>query len=164
MQSEEFTIRLQVFDSSDALPSDEKYLLSKALEARELAYAPYSKFKVGAAVLLDSGIIYTGNNQENVAYPSGLCAERVAIFAAMSENPKAIVEKIAITAISEMHELTTPVYPCGACRQVIAEYEFNAKKPIRMVLYGTSGKVHVLDGIGNLLPFAFNAENLLGKK
>lgn len=164
MTNHEVTVRMESFNSLEELPSDEQYLLKKAIEARELAYAPYSKFKVGAAVQLDSGIIYTGNNQENVAYPSGLCAERVAIFSAMSENPHSIVEKIAITARSENFDIQEPVYPCGSCRQVIAEYEFNSKQAIRMILYGTAGTVHVLDGMANLLPFAFNAENLLGKK
>lgn len=164
MHEEQKTIKIQVFDTLDELPSDERYLLSKAIDARELAYAPYSGFKVGAAVQLDSGVIYTGNNQENVAYPSGLCAERVAIFSAMAENPTSVVEKIAITARASNHEMNTPVYPCGSCRQVIAEYEFNSAKPIRMILFGNSGKVHVVEGMGNLLPFAFNAENLLGKK
>lgn len=164
MYEQQKTIRIQVYDAPDELPSDERYLLEKAIDARELAYAPYSGFKVGAAVQLDSGIIYTGNNQENVAYPSGLCAERVAIFSAMAENPTSLVEKIAITAKASNHEVDIPVYPCGACRQVIAEYEFNSAHPIRLILYGSSGKVHTVDGMINLLPFAFNAENLIGKK
>lgn len=164
MSKQSFTIHREEYASLDVLPSDEKYLLQKAIDARELAYAPYSKFKVGAAVQLDSGIIYTGNNQENVAYPSGLCAERVAVFSAMSENPTAMIEKIALTARSENFDIAEPVYPCGSCRQVISEYEFNSNQPIRLIIYGTNGKVHVLDGMINLLPYAFNADNLTGKK
>lgn len=164
MSKQIFTIQREEFNSIDELPSDEKYLLQKAIDARELAYAPYSKFKVGAAVQLESGIIYTGNNQENVAYPSGLCAERVAVFSAMSENPTAVIEKIALTARSESFDVTEPVYPCGSCRQVISEYEFNSKKPIRLIIYGTNGKVHVLDGMSNILPYAFNTDNLTGNK
>lgn len=154
----EIKISYNEFDFNDLLPQ-EKDLLEKAAAAAGRAYAPYSKFKVGAAVLLENGHIYLGNNQENAAYPSGLCAERVAIFSAMAQEPDIAVKMLAITAQAQ-HLIDHPISPCGACRQVILEYEHRFGKDIRILLRGETGKVAVFDGITSLLPFQFTSEEL----
>lgn len=163
MQQLSFTTLVSEYESSDELPEQEKELLSRAVEARSNAYAPYSHFYVGAAVLLDDGSIVLGNNQENVAYPSGLCAERTALFAAGANYPGRSVKTIAISASSSDFDVNSPVYPCGACRQVMSEYEQLAGTPMKIVMAGKSGSVHVVDGLINILPVAFNADNLKRK-
>jgi len=124
------------------------------------AYAPYSKFHVGAAILLDDGTIVKGNNQENVAYPSGLCAERVALFYASSSFPGKKILKIAISAMSEEFEVDYPITPCGACRQALLEYENNHESDIEVLLAGQSGKVIVVPSISWLLPLSFSEGKL----
>jgi cytidine deaminase len=121
------------------------------------AYAPYSDFKVGAAVLLENGIIISGNNQENAAYPSGLCAERVAIYYAGAQYPNVAIKTVAVVCDTEA---TQPVTPCGACRQAIAEYEQLSGKKIRMVFGTPRGKVYVANGIETFLPFMFGKKFL----
>ena len=108
------------FDSKEELPDDVRSLMEKAIEAREKAYATYSKFKVGAAILLENDEVISGSNQENAAYPSGLCAERTAIYYAGAKYPKSRILKIAITASSQNQETSKPIPPCGACRQAIS--------------------------------------------
>lgn len=134
--------------------------MNKAQEARENAYAPYSRFKVGAAVRLDSGEIVTGNNQENAAFPSGLCAERVAIFHASAMYPNESITSIAITARSSKQTITTPVAPCGACRQALAEYEVKQKSPLSIYFMGESGKVVKANSVKDLLPLIFDSSYL----
>jgi len=151
---------LEVFESVQELPSQIQELMNKAHEARERAYAPYSNFRVGAALLLNSGEIVTGNNQENAAFPSGLCAERVAIFHAGSQYPQAVFSAMAITARSLNHTVTTPTPPCGACRQAIAEYEVKQKEPISIYFMGETGSVVKSDSIKNLLPLIFDSSYL----
>jgi cytidine deaminase len=124
------------------------------------AYAPYSHFNVGAAVLLANGKIVKGNNQENASYPVGLCAERVAIFSAGANYPGIPVEAIAVIATSDHFHLDRPVPPCGACRQAIAEYEHRYNKKIKMIMAGETGKVLLSESIENLLPYQFNADDL----
>lgn len=148
------------YDSTEELDNLSKTLIQKAKEATKNAYAPYSNFKVGAAILLENGIIVTGNNQENAAYPSGLCAERVAIFAASSQYPNIAVKAIAITAYSDDFIIDTPIYPCGACRQVLAEYEYKFDNNIELILTGSQGKVLVIKSIKTILPFIFDASKL----
>lgn len=148
------------YHSVSELEESEQLLIAKALEACQSAYAPYSKFYVGAAVKLANGIIFTGNNQENSAYPSGLCAERVAIFAASSQHPGVAIESIAITASTAVFGMDQPVTPCGGCRQVMAEYENLSGKPIKVWLKGNNGKVWLINGIPNLLPLMFQGEQL----
>ena len=114
---------ISVYQNIDELPIDVQDLMAQAVAIREMAYAPYSHFKVGAALLLENSIVVTGNNQENAAYPSGMCAERVAIWSAGAQYPDKKILKMAITARSENHRLEQPIPPCGACRQAIAEYE-----------------------------------------
>ncbi|WP_299334856.1 cytidine deaminase [uncultured Psychroserpens sp.] len=148
--------KLIVFDSFDELPKSIASLMEKAKEARLKAYAPYSKFLVGAAILLDNGEIITGSNQENASYPSGLCAERTAIYYTGAQFPNAKIVSMAITAGSQTHETSTPIPPCGACRQSIAEYEFKQESPIEIYFMGTSGKVVKSHSLANLLPLGFD--------
>ena len=148
--------RLSVFESIQELPSDVKNLMQKAVEVRKNAYAPYSKFNVGAAILLDNGEIALGSNQENAAYPSGLCAERVAIFHAGAIYPHAKIVKMAITAGSTMSVTTKPIPPCGACRQSIFEYEFRQDTPIEIYFMGETGEIYKSNSIQNLLPLTFD--------
>ena len=116
--------QLFVYETFEELPIDIQNLMNQAVEIRKKAYAPYSRFRVGAALLLDNGKVVLGSNQENAAYPSGLCAERVAIFYAGANYPEAKILKMAISATSDLTSNTTPIPPCGSCRQSIAEYEF----------------------------------------
>jgi len=134
--------------------------MEDAEKARENAYAPYSNFRVGAAILLENGEIITGNNQENAAYPSGLCAERVAIFFAGSQFPNIKILQIAVTARSEKQTLNVPIPPCGACRQAIAEYEIKQKHPIEIFFMGETGEVYKTDSIKTLLPLLFDSNSL----
>lgn len=151
------------FDSEDELNAEDKKLVEAARQGANNAYAPYSHFYVGTAVLLENGKTITGNNQENASYPIGLCAERVAVFAAGANFPGIKIKAIAITALSKQFHIDQPVAPCGACRQAIAEYEHRYKQPIRLIMVGESGKVLVADGIKNFLPFMFNGDDLKEK-
>lgn len=151
---------LEVYESVSDLPKDIQLLMNKAQEARIDAYAPYSLFKVGAAILMESGAIVTGNNQENAAFPSGLCAERVAAFYAGSQYPKETFQVMALTAGSLKHETNIPIPPCGACRQSLAEYEVNQGKPLPIYFMGTSGKVVKAKSVKDLLPLIFDSSYL----
>ena len=156
MKEINITTQLSVFENFEQLPTDVQQLMEQAVEIRKKAYAPYSKFRVGAAILLDNGKIVLGSNQENAAYPSGLCAERVAIFYAGANYPEAKMLKIAISATSDLNSNTTPIPPCGSCRQSIAEYEFKQEQPIEMYFMGEIGAIYKSDSLKNLLPFTFD--------
>ncbi len=145
-----------VYQSFAELPQDVQSLMEQAVEIRKKAYAPYSKFRVGAALLLDNGKVVLGSNQENAAYPSGLCAERVAIFQSGAIYPEAKIVKMAISAASDTNKTTTPIPPCGACRQSISEYEFKQDYPIEIYFMGESGEVYLSKSISNLLPLTFD--------
>lgn len=147
---------LQVFDNFDELPENVASLMKQAMAARENAYAPYSKFSVGAAILLDNDEVITGNNQENASYPSGLCAERTAIYYAGAKYPDAKIVRMALTAGSRIHQTVTPIPPCGACRQAIAEYEVKQDAPIEIYFMGETGKVAKSNSLANLLPLVFD--------
>jgi cytidine deaminase len=151
---------IQEYASAGELVQQDRELLDRARDAGKNAYAPYSAFHVGAALRLENDIIVTGNNQENVAYPSGLCAERVAIFAAGANYPDVAVNTIAITCASTRFVVNRPLSPCGACRQVISEYERRAGKNIRIILAGESGAVYVISSMKDLLPLSFEADEL----
>lgn len=153
------TIRYTVFDDFNALPEKVKKVMRKAIEARENAYAPYSEFKVGAAVLLENDSIFIGSNQENAAYPSGLCAERVAIYQASTQFPNEIIEMIAITGTAQ-EPTPQPVSSCGACRQSLSEYEIKQKRNIPIYFMGASGKIIRTESIKDLLPFIFDGSLL----
>jgi cytidine deaminase len=140
----------------DELSDEDKKLIEQSIEATKRSYAPYSKFSVGAAALLDNGITVTGTNQENAAYPSGLCAERTTLFYANSQYPDSAVKTLAIAARTERDFIDTPIPPCGACRQVILETEKRYGNSIRILLYGKSC-IYLVEGIGSLLPLSFDA-------
>ncbi len=148
--------QFSVFENLQELPSSVQDLMEQAIAVRKKAYAPYSKFRVGAAILLDNGKIVLGSNQENAAYPSGLCAERVAIFQAGAIYPDATIVKMAITAASDTNQTSAPIPPCGACRQSIAEYEFKQDEPIEIYFMGEIGVIYKSDSLKNLLPFSFD--------
>lgn len=150
------TTQFSVFDSTEDLPIDILNLMEQAIAIRKKAYAPYSKFRVGAAILLDNGKIVLGSNQENAAYPSGLCAERVAIYQAGAIYPEAKILKMAITAASDTNKTTTPIPPCGSCRQSIAEYEIKQETPIEIYFMGETGAIYKSASLKNLLPFLFD--------
>lgn len=147
---------LTVYENFIELPSDISSLMEKAIEARKNAYAPYSNFSVGAAILLDNDEIVIGNNQENASYPSGLCAERTAIYYAGAKYPDAKIVKMALTAGSRVNQTVTPIPPCGACRQAIAEYEVKQESPIEIYFMGETGKIVKSKSLANLLPLGFD--------
>ncbi|PJB13385.1 MAG: cytidine deaminase [Flavobacteriales bacterium CG_4_9_14_3_um_filter_40_17] len=156
MKKIKISTNFDIYQSLNDLPSEEFELMRQAIEARKEAYAPYSKFSVGAAVLLDNGEIITGSNQENAAYPSGLCAERVAIFYACAKFPETQILKLAISATASNDRTVVPIPPCGACRQSIIEYEFKQKTPIEIIFMGASGNVAKSASMANLLPLGFD--------
>lgn len=155
MQKIKITTTLEVYNSLEELPKAIKALMQQAIKARQNAYAPYSNFNVGAAILLDNNKIVTGNNQENASYPSGLCAERTAIYYAGATYPKAKMLTMALTASSKKQVTNQPIPPCGACRQAIAEYEIKQNQPIEIYFMGAEGKVAKSNSLKNLLPFLF---------
>lgn len=138
----------------EELNAGDRRLVDAAVQATGGAYAPYSHFSVGAAALLDDGTVVPGSNQENVAYPSGLCAERTALFAAAAQHPDRSVDAIAIVARNPLGQLTGAL-PCGACRQVMAEQEGRQKKNMRVICYISADKILIFESIESLLPFAF---------
>ncbi len=154
------TTQFSVFDSIQELPLDIQNLMEQAVVVRKNAYAPYSKFRVGAALLLDNGKIILGSNQENAAYPSGLCAERVAIFQSGTLYPEAKILKMAISAASDTNQTTEPIPPCGSCRQSIAEYEIKQETPIEIYFMGEIGTIYKSASLKNLLPFMFDKKFL----
>ena len=154
MKRKTITIDIYESDTSEELEKEDSTLLSHALEATSGAYTPYSHFQVGAAVRLSNGAIVTGSNQENAAYPSGLCAERTALFYAQSQYPHLSIEAIAIAAKSNGEQTTEPVYPCGACRQVMLEAQKRAAYPIRIIMGGAQ-KIQMVGCVGDLLPLTF---------
>ena len=150
------TSQFLAYSSLQELPNDIQNLMEQAVAVRKKAYAPYSKFRVGAALLLDNEQIVLGSNQENAAYPSGLCAERVAIFQAGAIYPEAKILKMAITAASDSNKTIAPIPPCGACRQSIAEYETRQESPIEIYFMGETGDIYKSDSLKNLLPLMFD--------
>ena len=146
--------------STDELSTEEQQLVTAAKEATARSYAPYSHFHVGAAVLLANGVIVTGTNQENAAYPSGICAERTTLFYANSQYPDQAVKALAITArTSEGHWVETPISPCGACRQVMTETESRFGNPMKVLLCSAE-EVFVIESAKDLLPVSFGSEDL----
>lgn len=154
------TTKFTAYDSVSELPSEIQLLMEQAIEIRKKAYAPYSKFRVGTAILLDNGKTVLGSNQENAAYPSGLCAERVAIFYAGALYPEAKIVTMAISATSDTNPTLSPIPPCGACRQSISEYEIKQEIPIEIYFMGESGSVYKSDSLKNLLPLLFDKKSL----
>ena len=149
-----------VYNSAKDLDKKDAELLLAAQKMVKTAHAPYSEFHVGAAVLLENGKIVTGNNQENAAYPSGLCAERVAIFYASAQFPKVAIKAVAVAVKAENTVIDEPLSPCGGCRQVIAEYETKFEKPIRIIMSGEKGQIYIAKSIESLLPLMFSKKYL----
>jgi cytidine deaminase len=156
----ELKISLMEYNSLDELNDEDRRLFETAGTAAMTAYAPYSRFRVGAAVLLANDVVLTGNNQENIAYPSGLCAERIAVFFAAANYPDVPINAIAIAAQVRNSGTSKPITPCGACRQVLAEYEKRHGRPIRVIMMGEKGKILISESIVNLLPYMFDADEL----
>jgi len=159
MKTTEIRIIVFEFQTIDELPVNDRMLMREARKITPFAYAPYSGFHVGAAVLLANGKIITGNNQENSAYPSGLCAERVALFYANANYPDSEVKAIAISAAKNGILVSEPVKPCGSCRQALAETEVRFESPIRVILDGKDS-ILVLDSVESLLPLSFSKKDL----
>lgn len=160
MRKIQITTPAIVFNDMSELSSEDKSLMDEAIEARKKAYAPYSKFSVGAALLLENNEIVTGSNQENAAYPSGMCAERVAIWKAGSEYPNVKILQLAISASSSINTVDKPVGPCGACRQSLSEYEIKQKQVFSVLFMGEVGKIIKTASLDSLLPFSFDSSYL----
>jgi len=151
---------LEVYDDVASLPLEIQELMNRAQQARKKAYAPYSHFKVGASILLEGAIFVEGNNQENAAYPSGLCAERVAVFHAGAQFPGRKIVAIGISAGPDKVVNETPIPPCGACRQSLVEYEVNQGDPIAVYFMGEQGRVVKSSTVKDLLPLIFDKSYL----
>lgn len=157
MKETKLEIKLQELGVDELSPLEVE-LMNRAVAAAKDAYAPYSHFHVGAALMLANGRIITGNNQENAAYPSGLCAERVAFFNAASQYPNVAARELAVVALVN-GVVTDRISPCGACRQVMSEFEQRGKAPIRILMCGKE-KVRIIVSVGDLLPFSFGESDL----
>ena len=155
MQKKDINIGYNEYESLNELPADYRLLMEKAAEATKSSYAPYSKFNVGAEVLMGKGEIVTGSNQENAASPSGLCAERVALFAAHHNYPSSPVKAIAIIGSQNGILTSTLTYPCAACLQVMLESQKRAGAPIAVIV-GSAEKIQVMESVDALLPFSFS--------
>ena len=156
MKKQTISFELSVFESLDELDEQDHKLMLRAIDARKDAYAPYSNFMVGAAILLANDRVVIGSNQENASFPSGLCAERVAVFQAGAKYPGITIKSIAITAMSKTHFVEQPAAPCGNCRQAISEYEYKQKSPIKLLLMGEKGDIIKCQSLADLLPLGFN--------
>ncbi len=162
MKELKFSISYETYKSIDELSDSDRLLCTKAADALKTSYSPYSKFKVGTAIALKEGSIVQGSNQENVAYPSGLCAERVALFTIGATKPDAVITSMAITAHTENFAIKNPITSCGACLQVMAEFEQKQKSPIAVIFYCLNGQIIKVKDIKSLLPFVFVEDRLSG--
>lgn len=160
MEQTSIHIPVQIFPDFESLEPADAWLLDAARKATANAYAPYSNFRVGAAVRLVNGQILSGSNQENASYPAGICAERVTLSAASASYPGIAVTSLALTYINETGDGNHPISPCGICRQTLAEYEQRFGHAIRLVLGGSSGEIYILNRATDLLPFAFSSQEL----
>ena len=160
MNRKKISFELSVYESAEELSEEYRNLLELASGASKDAYAPYSEFRVGAALLLSNGEIVTGNNQENASSPSGLCAERVAIFHAGAKYPGLPIKAIAIFAASSKIKVSKPATPCGNCRQAIIEYEQRQQEPIEIIMAGETGAIYHCASMKDLLPMAFGNSDL----
>lgn len=156
MKKKKVSFELSIYETTEDLTADELELMNAAVGARKNAYAPYSNFQVGAAVLLDNGEVVIGSNQENASFPAGLCAEGVAVFQAGARFPGIAIKSIAISAASINHKVNKPVAPCGICRQSISEYEMRQKSAIMLLMMGETGQVFKCDSVADILPLGFD--------
>ena len=161
MKENKFQFSYEVFEDSSELNEKDAWLLTEAREVTTQAYAPYSKFYVGAVAMMANGKVVAGTNQENASYPVGICAERVLLGTVATLHPGMEVESIAISYNSEDIKSDHPISPCGMCRQSLLEYETRTKKPIRLILSGQEGRVYVIKTASQLLPFAFTSDELI---
>ena len=160
MQKQTIQFSYQVFATFDALSINDQTLFAQAQEALALSHAPYSKFKVGAAAILQNGQIIKGSNQENASYPIGICAERVLLSTASTLQSRIPIVTMAITYHNERGGNNLPIAPCGMCRQAIAEYESIVNQPMRLILGGASGELYVIEKAADLLPLGFSGVHL----
>ncbi|MFD2147984.1 cytidine deaminase [Mucilaginibacter antarcticus] len=160
MTNHEIKISFQEYTSVQELESADRQLCAEAVKAMDNSHSPYSKFRVGAALLLKSGKVIYGSNQENVAYPSGLCAERVALFHWGANHPDDPIVSMAVTAHTDEFELKKPITSCGSCLQVLAECEKMQREPVKVILFVANGPVWVTNGIESFLPFLFFEDRL----
>jgi cytidine deaminase len=156
MTNREIKIAYQEFDSLNELSHEDLLLAKAAIDATSRSYAPYSNFNVGAAIMYEDGEIIQGSNQENAAYPSGLCAERTALFYASSSRPDAAIKALAIAAGQNGKLCETPATPCGACRQVMAQYQTKGGRPMAVILVGAD-KIWKFEKVDDLLPLVFDS-------
>jgi cytidine deaminase len=155
----EFHFSYELLPSKSELNANDQLLAEQAIDAMNKAYAPYSKFHVGAALQLITGEIIQGNNQENIAYPSGLCAERVALFYAGANFPGIEIETLCIVATGDLVPKSHILSPCGSCRQVMLESQTRQKKPIRVILINQDGTILIVNSVKDFLPFGFGSGN-----
>ena len=160
MKRERILLEYDSFENEEQLPENSLKLLKKAIESLNRAYAPYSRFQVSAALRLANGEVITGTNQENAAYPSGLCAERTAVFYAGSAFPGVAIEEIAVVARKEGGKELLPACPCGGCRQVMQEAENRQDTPIRLIFRQEKTGFVRLDSVSQALPFRFDPASL----
>jgi cytidine deaminase len=160
MQLTSIQISVQIFPDREVLDPEDARLLEAAGQAIGHAYAPYSNFRVGAALRLIDGSVVTGSNQENASFPAGICAERVALSAASAISPGLAITAMALTYLNESGDSKRPISPCGICRQSLAEYEERFGQKIRLILGGSAGEIYVLNKATDLLPFAFSRQEL----
>ena len=160
MPEEKYEFSYEVYSSIDDLNKEDAWLLNEAKEVTQDAYAPYSRFHVGAVAKLSNGQIVAGTNQENASYPVGICAERVLLGTAATLYPGVAIESIAVSYDGVDIQSDHPISPCGMCRQALLEYEERTKKPIRLILAGQKGRVFILQTSRVLLPFAFTPGEL----
>lgn len=158
MRQTSLHIPIQIFPDLQSLESSDILLFEAALKATGHAYAPYSKFRVGAAVRLGNGQILSGSNQENASYPAGICAERVVLSSASASFPGIAIASLALTYVNERAASDRPISPCGICRQTLVEYEQRFGQPIRLILGGISGEIFIVNRATDLLPFAFSMQ------
>ena len=160
MNTQNFSISYDTYSGIEELTENDKLLCLKAKDAMGTSHSPYSNFKVGTAILLADEQIVLGSNQENVAYPSGLCAERVALFYIGASNPSAIITKMAITAHTDNFKIVNPVTSCGGCLQVMIEVEKRQNSPIEVLFYCIDGQILKVNSVKSLIPFAFVEDRL----
>lgn len=160
MEEQIVQFQYQVYESIQELELDDRLLLEAAQQATQHAYAPYSNFRVGAAVRLLNKELVIGSNQENASFPVGICAERVALSTVSSVHPGETISSMAVSYQSESNKSNTPISPCGICRQTLSEAQQRQKSPIRLILGGMTGRVYVISNAGNLLPLVFTGEEL----
>ncbi|MBS1511856.1 MAG: cytidine deaminase [Bacteroidetes bacterium] len=160
MKKETQQFSYEIYTSVDELPAEDAALVLKARAITKNAYAPYSHFNVGAAALLNNGAIVTGTNQENAAYPVGICAERVLLSTAATLFPDMPLQTMAISYHNEKGDNSHPVSPCGVCRQSLLEYEDRVHQPIRLILSGLTGDIYVIQRASQLLPLSFGKGDL----